>query len=126
VVLTFSKSTGQHISKGPFSSVIFEGEQISDGNSGRVIGRHLPHGWMVDGEEFLRLDVEGSVSVRWEGHTPDPGTTGHFSCVNGVAYIDRRILAFVDRSRRTMGNTTVVLQSKMPERLHPSGSLNFS
>jgi hypothetical protein len=28
-----------------------------------------------------------------------PGTTGHFSSVDGVAYIDRRILAFVDQER---------------------------
>ena len=99
LVLTFSKSTGQQVLKGPFSSVSFEGQQIRDGETRRIIAAHLPHGWTVEGEDFLRLDVEGPVGVRWEGHAPDSATTGHFSCLNGVAYIDRRILAFVDREQ---------------------------
>ena len=99
VVLTFAKSTGQRISKGPFSAVVFEGEQICDGQTKTVIATHLPHGWTVEGQDYLRLDVEGPVGVRWEGHAPDTATNGHFSCVNGVAYIDRRILAFVGREQ---------------------------
>ena len=99
VVLTFSKTTGERISKGPFSSVRFQGEHICDAATGRVIAAHLPHGWTVDGEDYLRLDATQNVSVTWEGHGPSLDTTGHFSSVNGVAYIDRRILAFVDRER---------------------------
>jgi hypothetical protein len=100
LVLTFSKADGRQITKGPFSSVRFEGEQIRDGQSGRPIAAHLPHGWNVDGDDYLRLDAPGPASVTWEGYRGGPATTGHFSCVHGVAYIDRRILAFVDRERR--------------------------
>jgi hypothetical protein len=99
IVLTFSKHTGAKISTGPFRSVRFEGSRILEGESGRVIAEHLSHGWSVDGEEFLRLDAAGPVSVTWEGHAATPATTGHLSSVNGVAYIDRRILAFVDRQQ---------------------------
>ena len=97
--LTFSKNSGGQLAKGPFSSVRFEGERIRDGESGGLIGTHLPHGWRVDGEDYLRLDVAQTVVVTWDGHGPAADTTGHFSSINGVAYIDRRILAFVDRER---------------------------
>ena len=100
IVLTFAKATGGKISKGPFSSVRFAGEQVYDAErGGKVIAAHAAYGWTVDDDEYLRLDAAG-VTVLWEGHPGAPSTTGHFSCVNGVAYIDRRILAFVDRTSR--------------------------
>ena len=67
--------------------------------TGETIDGHLSHGWQVAGADYLRLDVEAPARVTWEGHAGSPATSGHFSCVNGVAYIDRRILAFVDRER---------------------------
>ena len=97
-MLTFSKTTGEQIARGPFPQIRFEGEKISDA-TGTAIAAHLPHGWSVDGEDYLRLDISGPVRVTWEGYAGSPSTTGHLSCVNGVAYIDRRILALVDRER---------------------------
>jgi hypothetical protein len=97
IVLTFSKTTGEKAARGPFASIRLQGGQISDAASGRIIATHLPHGWQVDGEDYLRLDATGPVSVTWEGHGEALATTGHFSSINGVAYIDRRILAFMDR-----------------------------
>jgi hypothetical protein len=99
ILLTFTKSSGEQASTGPFASVRFEGERIVDVESGQAVAAHFGHGWSLGGESYLRLDVSGPVSVSWKGHADDPSTTGHFSCVNGVAYIDRRILAFVDRER---------------------------
>ena len=99
ILLTFTKATGGEIKKGPFASVRFEGERIVDGETGEAIAAHLPHGWTVDGEAYLRLDVSQPVSVTWTGYGGGAGTNGHLSCVNGVAYIDRRILGFVDRER---------------------------
>lgn len=100
MILKFAKSAGGELSKGPFSLVRFEGERICDVAADRVIGAHLVHGWSVDGGDYLRLDVSQPVVVGWQDHAGSRETTGHFSCVNGVAYIDRRILAFVDRERK--------------------------
>ena len=99
MILTFSKATGGQTAKGPFSAVRFEGEAIREREGAAPIASHLAYGWSVDGEDYLRLDVGGPVRVSWAGFAGAPSTTGHFSCVNGVAYIDRRILAFVDRER---------------------------
>ena len=99
IKLTLSKAAGGQVSLGPFRSVRFDGECVRDGHDGRKVAEHLLHGWKVEGEDYLRLDVDVGVRVTWEGHAGSPSTSGHFSCVNGVAYIDRRILAFVDRER---------------------------
>jgi hypothetical protein len=97
LLLHFQKTRGASISKGPFERIVFEGETVREKTGGSIVATHLPHTWFVDGEEFLRLDVEPSVVVSWEGFAGSPSTTGHLSCVNGIAFIDRRIFAVVDR-----------------------------
>jgi hypothetical protein len=101
IVLTFQSSAGERVSTGPYPSVRFEGTLIRDPHAQAVIASHVPDGWSLEGKHFLRVDCEVPVVVLWDGAPAQgtPGTTGHFSSVDGVAYIDRRILAFVDRER---------------------------
>jgi|SoiMethySBSTD1v2_1073268.scaffolds.fasta_scaffold94248_3 hypothetical protein len=103
IVLTFQSSEGdRRVSKGPYTSIRLEGEVMRERHGGPAIASHFAEGWwQVDGEDYLRVDSEGRVVVLWEG-SPAKGTratTGHFSSVDGVAYIDRRILAFIDLER---------------------------
>jgi hypothetical protein len=97
LLLHFQKTRGSSVSKGPFERIVFESETVREKAGGAIIATHFPHTWAVDGEEFLRLDVEPTVVVSWEGFGGSPSTTGHLSCVNGIAFIDRRIFAVVDR-----------------------------
>ena len=97
LLLHFQKTRGSSVSKGPFERIVFDGETVREKAGGPIIATHFPHTWSVDDEEFLRLDVEPSVVVTWEGFAGTPSTTGHLSCVNGIAFIDRRIFAVVDR-----------------------------
>jgi hypothetical protein len=99
MLLKFQKAHGPSISRGPFESIVFERATVREREGGPVIATHLPHCWSVEGEEFLRLDFEPAVMVTWEGFPGAPSTTGQLHCVNGVAYIDRRMFAFVDRER---------------------------
>lgn len=102
IVLTFQTKAGnERISKGPYSSIRLEGGLIREHAGGPVIASHFPEGWKVDGKDYLRVDSDASVMVVWDGCPPGvpPGSTGHFSSVDGVAYIDRRIFAFVDLER---------------------------
>jgi hypothetical protein len=41
----------------------------------------------------------GAAPQVSEGFPGSDATTGHVSCVDGVAYVDRRIFAVVDRER---------------------------
>jgi hypothetical protein len=75
--------------------VVFERGTIRERTGGAVIATHLPHCWSVEGAEFLRLDVEPEVVVTRENFALS--TTGHLSSVDGIAYIDRRVFAVVER-----------------------------
>lgn len=99
MLLNFQKTLGPSLCKGPFERIVFEGKTLREKPGGPIIATHLPHTWAVDGEDFLRLDVEPPVVVSWEGFAGSPSTTGHLSCVNGIAFIDRRIFAVADRER---------------------------
>lgn len=99
ILLKFQQMRGASATRGPFDRIVFEGETVRKEAGGSIIATHLPHCWLVDGEEFLRLDVEPSVAVTWAGFSGSDSTTGHVSCVDGIAYIDRRIFAVVDRQR---------------------------
>ena len=97
ILLNFQKACGSPLSRGPFNKIVSERETVREKAGGPIIATHLPHTWAVDGEEFLRLDIEPHVVVNWLGFAGSPSTTGHLSCVNGIAFIDRRIFAVVDR-----------------------------
>ena len=97
VHLQFQNARGLTLHKGPFNSFVLEGETIREQRGGNIIAVHLPHCWSVEGAEFLRLDVEPSVVATWEGFGGGPSTTGHLSSVDGIAFIDRRMFAVVDR-----------------------------
>lgn len=99
VVLHFESTGGSHVAKGPFASIHLEGEAVRDAPGGNVVAEHLPYGWKVEGVVYLRMSADQPVVVRWPGAPADgtPGTTGRFLSIDGIAYIDRRILGFIDR-----------------------------
>jgi hypothetical protein len=97
ILLRFQKAHGPSISKGPFESIVFERGTVREHKGGPIIAEHLPQYWAVDGEDFLRLDVEPPVLVTWERFLGAPSTTGQLHCVDSVAYLDRRMFAVIDR-----------------------------
>src|SRR6185436_2687893 len=86
IELSFVRDTEPPTRKGPYAMVRFEGEVIRSEPLGPVIARHEHHEWRV---HFERLD--GTRSERF----------GPYDCVtfvDGVAYANHQIFAFVDRS----------------------------
>ena len=86
---------------GPYRALRFEGEVLRAEAGGPVIARHEHHEWRMDGDRFPRLQVEGCASVHFERvdgtHSQDYGAES-VSFIDGVAYVDHHIFAFVDRS----------------------------
>jgi len=99
IVLKFQKAHGPTLTRGPFKTLVFERETAREQTGAPVIATHSAQGWVVNGDEFLRLDVEPAVVVTWAGFLGGSSTTGRLHSVDGVAYIDRRMFAVVDRER---------------------------
>ncbi len=101
LVALFSRPHGQPIRKGPYAHVRFEGELLREAPGGAVIAQHGEHRWMVDGEAYSRLDFEEPVKVHFSraesGDSRTYGPFRSFSCVDGIAYKEGSVFAFVDR-----------------------------
>ena len=102
VELNFLCDTTVPKRKGPYRSVRFEGEVIRAEAGGPVIARHEGHEWHVDGEPYSRLQCNGRIAVHFERadgtRSKKYGPYETVCFIDGVAYVNHRIFAFVDRS----------------------------
>ena len=100
--LVFSPVHGPPKRLGPYSCVRFESEVIRDRADGPILARHVEHRWIIDGVAYTRLDCDCRVSVRFERMdgtlSREYGPYDSFSCVDGIAYVDREVFAIADRS----------------------------
>jgi hypothetical protein len=102
IELSFVRDTAAPKRKGPYPLLRLEGELIRSEPGGPVIAKHVGHEWHVDGERYSRLESECRVLVHFErvdgSHSKTFGPYEAVSFIDGVAYMDHRIFAFVDRS----------------------------
>lgn len=98
----FSRPYGQPKRKGPYARLRFEGELLRERAGGPVIARHELHEWNVDRERFSRLDVDDAVRVQFlrGAASRTCGPFAAFSAVDGVAFQDRQVFAFIDGHSR--------------------------
>jgi hypothetical protein len=104
LTLKFATGSGTHVTRGPLAQIRLEGEVIRAEGGGPIIARHVDHAWLVDGVRYLRLDIDTDTTItahfeRIDGSlSKSYGPYETFSFVDGVAYANRAIFAFADRS----------------------------
>lgn len=105
LVLSFVHPTKPARSVGPFNSVRLDGDGIRELGNGGLVAYHRERLWEVEGEKYFRLDATSRVRVHFERSRPDPharsrsrdfGPFERFSAVDGIAYTDNQVFAFVD------------------------------
>jgi hypothetical protein len=101
MVVTFEKLDGTTLSLGPFKALRFEGPQLRavDGPS---IAVHESHHWQVRGEDYLRLDCQGPLTITFLDEAGEAsrqfGPYAHFSSVDGIAYRDHEVFCHLDKA----------------------------
>jgi len=102
LTITFSRPEGDENVKGPFQRVRLEGEVMRAELGGQRIAAHENHSWRVDGEAYTRAECSCPCSVqlvRADGTASKRyGPFESVSFVDGIAYGDRKVFAFADRS----------------------------
>ena len=101
LLLSLGRET-QTIDLGAHEELVFTIDELKPAN-GRVIARHRHNRWLHDtnSEPYARVDVIGPLNIRAVGkQTRLYGPYAHFSTVDGVAYVDRRVFAFADLQQR--------------------------
>lgn len=102
LVMTFANQSGKTASRGPYPAIYLAGESMRAEPTDAPFAIHDAHEWAVNGERFLRAECAGPLTVqlrRLDGSTSKVyGPFQTLSFVDGVAYADRAVFAFVDRS----------------------------
>ena len=84
---------------GPLSAIWLNSDGMRVEPHGRLRAPYRDHQWDLDGLVYFRLDCTARVSVhfeRSESVSKQYGPYSHFSAVNGLAYGDDRVIAFLD------------------------------
>jgi len=100
--LVFASGRGTTVRKGPYRSFVLQGETLRERVGGEPIAVHEGHHWHVDGKTYTRVDCDYGIRIhlsRVDGKlSKEHGPFKYFSCVDGIAYADRAVFAFADRT----------------------------
>ena len=100
MLVIFKKRDAGALSLGPFRALRFQGAELHAGDGAQPLARHGNHQWHVQGQDFLRLDCEGPLTIAFvdsDGNVSRQfGPYAHFSSVGGVAYRDRQVFCQLD------------------------------
>ena len=105
LVLSFVHPTKPARIVGPFNSVRLDADSIRELGNGGLVACHRERLWEVEGEKYFRLDATSRIRIHFERSRPDPharsrsrdfGPFERFSAVDGIAYTDNQVFAFVD------------------------------
>ena len=104
MLLTFSKMDSSARPVGSFRTLRFEGELLRESPGAPLIARHQGHRWKLGGEEFLRLDCDGPVTLMFfDGLVHESkrfGPYSHFSSVNCIGYADHHVFCHLDTTTK--------------------------
>jgi hypothetical protein len=105
LILTFVHPARADRNLGPFQAIRLDAGSVRDAATERVLAEHANHQWVLEGERYSRLDATTAVRIHFERRQPYPrapvnsrgfGPYERFSAIDGVAYADDRLFAFVD------------------------------
>jgi hypothetical protein len=103
LLLTFADQAGRTATQGPFAEVFLVGETMRGAPGDPPFATHEEHHWcLAGGKRFFRAECPGPLIVRLRrldgGASSSYGPFDSVSFVDGIAYADRGVFAFVDRS----------------------------
>ena len=99
LIFSFVHPSQPSITIGPFSVIWLDSEGMRSEKGGALRAPYSNHQWIVDGQTYFRLDCTANVDVRFERDAQRSTTYGpytRFSAVNGLAYGDGKVIAFLD------------------------------
>ena len=101
LVLSFVHPSKPPKTVGPFHAIRLDGETVREVQNRTLVARHREHQWEIEGERYFRLDATTRVHIHFErlpqgAYSRQFGPYERFSAVDGIAYTDDRVFAFVD------------------------------
>ena len=101
LILSFIHPSKPAKSVGPFHGIRLDGDSVREVQNHTLVARHRQHQWEVEGERYFRLDATTRVHIHFErppqgAYSRQFGPYERLSAIDGIAYTDDRVFAFVD------------------------------
>ena len=99
LIFSYVHPTRSQKALGPFTSISLSADVMRSEADAELLAPYRNHQWHVEGLDYFRLDCTSRVSVHFERLRERSGRYGpfeRFSAVNGLAYGDDRVIAFLD------------------------------
>lgn len=101
LILSFVHPSKPAKTLGPFHGLRLDGDSVREVRNHTLVARHRQHQWDVEGERYFRLDATTRVHIHFErppqgAYSRRFGPYERFSAIDGIAYTDDRVFAFVD------------------------------
>jgi hypothetical protein len=101
LVLSFVHPAKPAKTVGPFHAIRLDGDSIREVQNRTLVAHHMQHQWEVEGERYFRVDATTRVHIHFERlpqgeYSRQFGPYERFSAIDGIAYTDDRVFAFVD------------------------------
>lgn len=100
VIFSYVHPIEAAITLGPFDSIWLSSAGLRTEAKGAIRAAYLKHQWEVDGLSYFRLDCTSQVGMHFEraaDRSTKYGPYKRFSAVDGLAYGDDKVLAFMDQ-----------------------------
>jgi hypothetical protein len=88
------------VTLGPLDTIWLTAAGLHTEAKGAVRAAYIKHQWVLDGLAYFRLDCTAQVAVRFERGAERSSKYGpfrRFSAVDGLAYGDDKVIAFMDQ-----------------------------
>lgn len=101
LILSFIHPSKPARAVGPFHGIRLDGDSVREVQNRTLVARHVQHQWEVEGERYFRLDATTRVHIHFErppqgAYSRQFGPYQRFSAIDGIAYTDDRVFAFMD------------------------------
>ena len=101
LILSFVHPAKELKTLGPFTELRLDADGLSEGEKRFPVALYRDQQWEVGGERYFRLDCVARVRIHFENgkqrNSRRYGPYNRFSAVDGMAYTDGKVFAFVDR-----------------------------
>lgn len=101
LTIVFGKPRGQALVREAHRELTLEDGRLTA--DGAELAVHADHIWVAGATRYSRFDIEQPVDLQLRSNGEKSRQFGpyrHFSCVDGVAYVEQRIFAFYDSENR--------------------------
>jgi hypothetical protein len=100
LIFTYVHPSQSAVTLGPFKSIWLSAVGLRTEANGPIRAAYRKHQWEIDELSYFRLDCTAQVTVQFERDTERSSKYGpykRFSAVDGLAYGDDKVIAFMDQ-----------------------------